>query len=581
LLAVTPILFLQGFAGALLSPLVVSFVLALLASTAIAVSVTPALALLLLSRRSGEHRLPPVLRWLEARYHRGLSRILSAPHAALVLTCAVLLAGLAAVPTLGWSLLPSFKETDVRIAWEGPAGTSHPEMRRILTQASRELRLIPGVRNVSAHVGRAVTGDQVVGIESGQLWVNIDAAADYEATLAGIRDTVRGYPGFEGKVQTYLRARMEEVLAGADDPIVLRIEGPERAVLRHEAEKVLQMLAGISGVVNPRVEDESQAPEVEIRVDLSAAGRAGLKPGDVRRAAATAFAGLEVGNLFEQQKVFDVVVWGAPGSRQSLNDLREFLIDTPDGGHVRLADVAAVDVVPTPRVFTREGVSRYIDVRAGVVAGDVGAVARDVKDRLRKIAFPFEYHAFLVDDYAQQQMAKRRALIAMLAAAIGAFFLLQASSQSWRLAALCFPVLLAALAGGVLAMIATSGTVFLGSLAGLLAVLALAARNSIVLIARCRHLEDNEGMAFGRGLVLRAARERLGATVTTVVAAGLALLAVTWLGERAGLEVLHPAAVVIVGGLLTTAIVSLFAVPALYLRFAGPRLVYRSAHHAA
>ena len=419
-----------------------------------------------------------------------------------------------------------------------------------------------------------------MGIESGQLWVNIDAGADYAATLATIRDTIRGYPGFEGDVQTYLRAKMEEVLAGADDPIVLRIEGPERAVLRREAEKALQMLSDIAGVVDPRIEEEDLVPEVEIRVDLAAAGRVGLKPGDVRRAAATAFAGLEVGNLFEQQKVFDVVVWGAPGSRQSLTDLREFLIDTPDGGHVRMADVAAIDVVPTPRVITREGVSRHIDIRAGVAGSDVGAVARNVKDRLQKIAFPLEYHAFLVDDYAQQQKAKRRALLALLLAAAGAFFLLQASSQSWRLAALWFPVLLAALAGSVVAMVAMSGTVFLGSLAGLLAVLALATRQCGMLIARCRHLQDHEDVPFGRGLVLRAARERMGATVTTVVVAGLSLLAVSLLGERAGLEILHPAAVVILGGLLSTAIISLFVIPALYLRFAGHGPAYGSEHHA-
>ena len=356
------------------------------------------------------------------------------------------------LPLLSWSLLPSFNERDVRISWETAPGTSLPETRRIMTQVSKELELIPGISNVTAHIGRAVTGDQVADVESGQLWVNIDPDASYGTTLAAIRETVQGYPGFDSEVQGYLTAKVEEGLTGAGDPIVVSIQGPEQEGLRREAEKVAQILSGIEGIANLRVENPVETPHVAIKVDLAAAGRVGLKPGDIRRAAATVFGGLEVGNLYEQQKVFEVVVWGIPESRQSLTDLRELLIDTPTGGRVRLADVAEVVVEPTPAIIDRQGFALHADIRADVAGRDLGSVVGDVEEQLQAMEFPLEYHAVLLGDYAEGQAAYRQTSIAALAAAIGIYLLLQACLQSWLLASLFYVSLLGALAGGVLAI---------------------------------------------------------------------------------------------------------------------------------
>ena len=583
-LAVAPLFLLGGSLGAFLSPLAVSYVLALVASMVVAMTVTPALAFALLRGASLDHRDAPVVRWLQHRYEALLSRSVRAPRLTLLLAGAIVLAGLAVLPVLSWSLLPSFKERDVRISWKGTPGTSLPEMRRVMTQASEQLRLIPGIRNVAAHIGRAVSGDQVVGIESGQIWVSIDSNAKYAATLSAIRERVEEYPGFDVEVQTYLTDRVKEVLTRTGEPIVVRVQGPERAVLRREAEKVAKTLSGIAGVVNLRVEGQIEAPHVEIEVNLAAAGRVGLKPGDVRRAAATVFAGLEVGNLFEQQKVFEVVVWGAPESRQSLTNLRELLIDTPNHGHVRLADVAEVRVAPTPMVIEREDVSRRIDIRADVAGRDIGSVLRDVKERLQKVEFPLEYHPVLLGDYAERQATHWPTLIAALAAAIGIYLLLQACLQSWQLASLLCLSLVAALAGGVLALFAAGGTVFLGSLAGALAVLGIAVRSGILLINRYQQLERDEGEAFGPGLVLRGACGRLGPIATSATAIAAVLLPVVVFGDIAGLEILHPMAVVILGGLVVSVIINLLVVPALYLSFATPQpemQAYGSEQHAA
>jgi Cu/Ag efflux pump CusA len=313
------------------------------------------------------------------------------------------------------------------------------------------------------------------------------------------------------------------------------------------------------------VEDQVEEPVVEIEVDLEKAQRYGIKPGDVRRAEAALISGLQVGDLFEEQKVFQVMVWGTPQTRDSLTSIPDLLIDTPGGGHVRLGDVAEVRVVPNLNVIEREAVSRRLDVEAKVRDGDPIAVAAEVDRRLDEIDWPLEYHAEVLGNYAERQTSRNRLLAAAVAAAIGIFLLLQACFGSWRLATLAFLALPAALAGGVLAAAAGGGVLLLGSLAGFLAVLGIAAHHGIVLIKHYQHLEQREGETFGPELVLRGAREQFAPMLTTAVTTAVAFLPLVLFGDIAGLEIAHPMAVVVLGGLVTSTLLYLFVVPALYL----------------
>jgi Cu/Ag efflux pump CusA len=592
LLTLLPIFFLGGVSGAFFQPLAVSYALALLASMVIALSVTPALCLLLLRNVPLERRESPLLRWLQSGYNALLGRIIRTPHTespasaphgnehgkrkhsklaflatGVFATSIMALVGLAVLPFLGASLLPLFKEQDILIQWEGAPGTSYPEMNRITTLASRELRSIPGVRNVAAHIGRAVLGDQVVDVNSAQLAVSIDPAADYDKTVDAIRKVAAGYPGLRSDVQTYLKERTRQVLTGSSNDIVVRISGPNLGVLRSKAEEVRQALAQIDGAANVHTEFQVEQPQVDIKVDLAQAQRYGLKPGDVRRAASTLVAGIEAGSLFEEQKVFEVVVWGTPETRHSLSSIRELLIDTPNGGQVRLGDVADVRILPTPNLIQHETVSRRIDVSLNAQGRDPGAVVNDVKARLSGVKFPLEYRAEVLGEYQERQAAQSQLLGFGIAAALGIFLLLQAAFGSWRLAALAFFSLPSALVGGVLAAFATGGVLSLGSLAGLLAVFGIAARNSIMLIKHYQHLERHEGEPFGPRLVLRGACERLGPILMTGLAAGLALVPLGIAGDIPGHEIVRPMAIVILGGLVTSTVLNLFIVPILYLRF--------------
>lgn len=565
LLAVVPIFFMGGVSGAFFEPLALSYVLAVVASMLVALTVTPALSLLFLGKASSGDRGSPIAARLLERYDGVLRRVLGAPRNAFISAGVAVVIGAAIWPLLGQSLLPALKERELLVNWTTPPGTSHPETYRITSRVSDELRALPGVRSVGGHVGRAVTGDQVVGINSSQIWVGIDPEADYDKTVAAIRETIDGYPGVDRNIQTYLRDKVGEVLTGESKAIVVRIYGQQRDVLAQKAEEVRQALSGIKGIVDLQAGGQISEPQVQVKVNLDAAGRANVKPGDVRRSSATVFSGLVVGYLFKEQKIFEVVVWGAPETRQSLTNLQDLWVEKSDRTYARLGDVADVSMVATPTVIKHERIAPYVDVVANVAGSDPGSVVDEIEDRLEKIQFPLEYHPEILGEYAERQSAQQRMVGVAIAAVIGIFLLLQACFRSWILALIAFLALPVSVAGGVLAALASGGVISLGSIVGFLAVLGIAARNGVLLINHYQRIEEKEGVPFGLDLVIRGARERLTPILASSAAIIAALLPLVAFGPIPGLEIVQPTAFVIIGGIVASALFTLFVMPALYL----------------
>ncbi|MEA2322117.1 MAG: hypothetical protein QOD81_1967 [Solirubrobacteraceae bacterium] len=570
LLLMAPVFFMQGLTGAFLHPLALSYGLAVISSMLVALTVTPALGALLFSRPPRRRTEPAFV----ARVRRGstaaLSRMLRTPRPALIALCGFLVAGAALVPLVGEALRPSFKDREVLVHWDAAASTSLPEMHRITTRATAELRAVPGVRDVGAHVGRAVASDQVVGTGSGEMWVTIDPSADYDGTLASVRRVVGGYPGLRGRVLTYETDRTSGVLTHSDRDLVVRVYGQGFSTLERQANRIARSLSDVDGVHDARVQRPPVQPTLQIQVALPAAQRHGVKPGDVRRAAATLVQGLDVGAFFEEQKVFQVIVRGVPATRHSIDSVRALLIDTPHGGHVRLGDVARVEIRPNPVDIRHDAVSRYVDVRAAVSGRDLGAVQADVQHRLRTTAFPLEYHAEVVRAPEDEGSPFGAFLAVALAAAAGIFLLLQAAFDSWRLAALVFLTLPLALVGGLMVIVAGGGELSLGAAFGLVAVLGIATRNSVMLVTHLRHLEQRNGEPFSPALVVRGTAERLVPITATAVTTALAVAPFAVLGDVAGNEITHSTAAVVLGGLCTSTVLSVLILPALYLR-AAPR----------
>jgi len=566
-LVFVPVLFLGGLAGSFFRPLAIAYILAILASLVVALTVTPAMSLILLPGAPARRHDAPLARGLKAIYRRLLPPLVALPWLAVALV-ALAIAGSGIVALrLGREFLPNFQERDFLMHWVEKPGSSLDSMRRITVQASQELRAIPGVRNFGSHIGRAEVADEVVGPNFTELWISVDPNVDLPATVAKVQEAVDGYPGLYRDLLTYLKERIKEVLSGAGGSIVVRVYGPQLSELRAKGEEIKGAIADISGVTNLKVEAQVLVPQVQVRLRPDAAARSGLTPGQVRQAVATLVKGTKVGEVYQEQKVIDVVVRGLPNVRTDLAALRALPIDLPLGGQAPLADVADVFIDPAPNEIKRESASRRLDVTCNVQGRDLGSVARDIEERVKQVNFKSEYHPEFLGEYAALQESFRRLMALTALSVLGIVLLLHMDFRSWRLTLLVFLTIFFAPVGGVIATVLQGGILSLGSLVGFVTVLGIAARNGIMLVSHYRHLEEIEGEAFGLNLVLRGAEERLTPILMTALATGLALVPLVVSGNLPGHEIEYPMAVVILGGLTTSTILNLFLLPPIYLLF--------------
>ncbi|HKQ56600.1 MAG TPA: efflux RND transporter permease subunit [Candidatus Eisenbacteria bacterium] len=562
-----PVFFLGGVSGAFFKPMAISYGLAVLASMGVALTVTPVLCMLLLRNVAIREHEPPLMRWLKGLYQPVLTGIIKHPRPVFVGTALVVLGGLFVLPLLGESLFPEFKERDFLMHWITKPGSSVDEERRMSIQASRELRAIPGVRNFGSHIGQALLADEINGVNFAENWISIDPKVDYDKTVEQIEEVVTGYPGMFHNVETYLNETIDEVISGSKETFDVRIFGPDLKVIREKAEEIETSLSSLKEIEELHVQLQSEVPEIQVKVNLAAAQKYGVKPGDVRRASAALMAGEEVGDLFRDGKAYDVNVWSTPETRRNLTSFRNLPIDTPHHGHVALGQVADVRIAPAQSVIYRENASRRIDIGGNIPSKSLGRVMKEVERRVAQVQFPMGYHAVVIGEYAERQAASRRLLTFALAAAFGVFLILLGSFGNLRLAVLGFLTLPSALVGGLLGAYFTGGVISLGSMVGFLTVFGIAARNGILLINHYQHLEQQEGEAFGPGLVLRGAMERLSPILMTAAATGLALVPLVAAGDIPGHEIEHPMAIVILCGLVTSTLLNLFVVPSIYLRF--------------
>ncbi len=572
-LVFVPVFFLPGLAGTFFQPLALAYILAIVASLAVALTLTPALSLMLL-------RVPPASAHKEAFLARALKRLYRASLPAFISRpWMALFALLTAFSASAWirrtqlreEFLPHFKERDFLMHWIEKPNTSIEASKRATKALAQDLLQIPGVRNQGAHIGRAEVADEVVGPDFTELWISLDPSAHYEETLAKVQSSVDGFPGLTRDLLTFLRERIKEVLTGASASVVVRIFGPDLEQLRIHAGAVGEALKHIPGVSALKVEPQVLVPQIDIRLRPERAALHGLTPGRIRQAVATLVNGRKLGEVYRDQRVHDVVVWSPPLVRADFGSLRDLLLETPSGGHVLLADVADLEIVPAPNAIKRESASRRIDVTCNVAKGHaLGEVVSAVEDRLRTLNFAAGYHPEILGEWAERQAAQRSLLWLSLASVAAIVLLLLADFQCVRSVLLLTLTLPFALIGGILAVTSGGGVLSLGSLVGFVTVLGIAARNGILLLSHYRHLQRDESHPFNADLVLRGSGERLLPILMTAATAALALVPMILKGEVPGNEIERPMALVILGGLATSTWLNLFLLPALFLRF-GPR----------
>lgn len=582
---IVPLFFATGIAGAFVPAFAIAYLLGIAAAVVVALLVVPALSSLLSDvgtgapvPTEGSVEAAPAAssttgpRRLAGAYDRVLARMMARTRPSVVMGAAVVvgviaIAGSLAMPAMSGSLLPTFRERQLLITWDAAPGTSRPEMDRLVTRASEELRSVGGVSNVGAHVGRAIVSDQVVSINSGEIWVTISPSADYDTTVDAVEAIIAGYPGIDHTLLSYSDQRVSQILSGSQDDVVVRVYGQDLDVLRAKAGEIRDAVASVGGVGRAMVDEPALEPGIEIEVNLDRAQAYGIKAGDVRRAAAVLLSGIEVGSIFQDQKIFSVVVWGKPDTRRSLTTIQDLPVQAPGGAFVRLGDVADVRIADSPAVIHREGVFRRVDVAVDVQGRDLAAVTADIQQEITGIEFPLEYHAEVRTLAANRQADLVGLLAVAVGAAIFAFLLLQAAFGRWRLAIFLFVALPSVLIGSVAGSLIAGGP-SLGTVLGGLGVLALAIRQAVALFDRCRALEAS-GVVFGPDLVARAAQDRFVPIVSTALATALAMAPAVVLGDVAGLELIRPMAITMIGGLVTSTVFVLLISPSVYLQ-AGP-----------
>jgi Cu/Ag efflux pump CusA len=564
ILVFLPVWFLDGVSGAFFRPLAMAYALGVLASLVVALSVTPALCLLFLPASLGRERRSPVLRWLEVRYERLLPQALARPRLWMGVAAAAIALSVLGFVGLKEALLPEFRENDFLMHWVAQPGTSLAALQRSALRVSPELRDIPGVQSFGAHLGRAEVADEVVGSNFGELWIHVDPEADHEQTAARVEETIARYPGLRRDLETYLRERIDEVIAGSSGSIVVRISGPDLSALRQSADELAARIRSAPDVANVRVEQQSLVPELRVEPS-SEASALGFLPGDVRRAVTLLVRGERVGEVMREGRAVPVVVRGPEAVREEPSALGNTPIVAASGARARLRDVAHFTLAPTPNVVPHEAGSRRIDVAISV-HGALDRAAASIEDIVASAHFPAEHRAEVLGEWRERERANTRLAGLSLVALVLVLLVLYSDFGSWRRTALVGASLSFSLVGGIAATWLAGGVLSLGSLVGLVTVLGIAARNGILLVSHYRQLED-DGAAFGPALILQGSVDRLGPILMTALATGLAVVPLVVSGDQPGHEIEHPMAVVILGGLLSSTLMNLIVLPAVYSRY--------------
>jgi Cu/Ag efflux pump CusA len=562
-LAVAPVLVANGLSASFVEPMALSFIAAVVASMVVALMVTPALTVLLASRGRQQARGTGLGERAGALYERVLARTFRMPRAALLVACAAGLIALAVLPWLGAPHAPSFQDRNLLVQLHAAPGTSLPEMDRVTTRIARDLRGVPGVQDVGADIGRAITGDQIVGTNASEVWVRMKGSANYDSTLRGIEAVAHGTPGVDGQVRTYEGDRSAGVLTAPGHDVTVRIYGERYGMLRQKATQVQHLVAAVPGVRHPAVSTLTSQPTFQVKVNLNAAFRHGLKPGDVRRAASTLMQGLVVGDFFDQQKVFEVVVLGFPSRHPSIQQLRSTPLDTPGGGQVPLGDIAKVTINSAPVDIRHDATSRFVDVTGKVSGRSTSAVQHDIAAKLKQVRFPLEYHAEVLGG-ANAHTTQGRFASYVVAAALGIFLLMQAAFRNWRLAILLITLLPLALTGGLVVALIAGIQHSLGAYAGLLAVFCIAARQGLLILKRIETIAEEDGSPGDAEAARRGARDRLLPTVASVAATMAALIPFIVAGDQPGNEITGDMAAVIIGGLVSSTLLVTLMLPAAY-----------------
>ncbi|MGH7519525.1 MAG: efflux RND transporter permease subunit [Gemmatimonadales bacterium] len=560
-----PLFFLAGVEGRLLRPLGFAYVVSILASLLVAVTVTPVLCAWLLPRARAvrEERESRLVGWLKRRYARRLEGVLARPKHVLAGAVAVLVAAVACLPFLGSSFLPEFNEGALTVSVVTVPGTSLAEADAIGRRVEQILLANPAVRNTDRRQGRAELDEHAQGVNASEIDVTLMEGVHKERLFAALRREFSAIPGTNVTIGQPIGHRIDHMLSGTRANIAVKIFGPDLYELRQVGARVEDAMRTVPGVADLQLEQQMDVPQLQIRADRGAMAPYGMTVGQLAEAIDVAFNGEAVSQVLEEGRSYDLVVRFPPALRANAEAIAAVIFDTPTGQKVPLSQLAAITVTRGPNTISRENVQRKIVVQANVADRDLGSTVADIQRAVaERVTLPPGYHVVYGGQFESQAEATRVLGALSLLSIAAIFLILFAEFHSTRTAVLVMANLPLALIGGVAAVLLTSRVVSIASLVGFVTLFGIATRNGILLVAHYRHLLA-EGVAF-REAVVRGSLERLSPILMTALTAGLALVPLALGGGEPGNELQTPMAIVILGGLLSATALNMVVLPALY-----------------
>ncbi len=569
-LVFTPVLTLSGIAGRLFAPLGIAYILSIMASLVVALTVTPALSMLVLGNRPPSKKEPPVILWLKKRYVAILGRIEQIPGLMIGFVAVVTICGIAALPFFGTSFLPELHEGHYILHMIAVPGTSLDDSLREGREVTAALLKLPFVKSVAQRVGRAELADDTWGPHYSEIEVDLKPmGGDQEEAAEGeIRKTLTQFSGLSFALKTFLTERIEETLSGYTASVVVNIYGPDLDRLDQEAQQVARVLSGVPGATEVQMQSPPGTPEIAVKLRTQELLHWGFDPVSVLQDVSTAYQGVQVGDIYEGNRVFAVSVILPPDARNRVDSISALPIKNPDGIYVPLGELASVYQTSGRYNILHDGARRVQTITLNVAGNNTGAFVQDAQAQIAaKIHLaPGDYVQFSGTAAAQSQ-SRRDLLVHSLLAALGIMLLLSIVLMNWRNLVLVLVNIPFALVGGVLAVFAGGGELSLGAMVGFVTLFGITLRNSIMLISHYEHLVEVEGMEWDYTTAVHGASERLAPILMTALVTALGLLPLAIGSGAAGQEIEGPLAIVILGGLITSTTLNLLVLPTLALRF--------------
>jgi CzcA family heavy metal efflux pump len=565
-----PIFSLSGLEGKIFAPLGFAYIVAIMASLAVALTVTPGMCMMLLNRRDLPDHEPAFVHLLKSWYRPLLS--FSIDHPRLLPTAAALLLAMSLVPLcfVGKEFLPTFDESNLIVAANSVPGTSLDVTTKTGKFVTGHLMSHSTVMAAGQRAGRAQGSDDYGSSNFSEFDIRLKSGSNRDAVKKHLREDLATVPGLVVNVGSYISHRMDHVLSGVNAAIAIKVFGPDLDVLHRTAAEIEKIVAKVPGAVDVQIEPIIPIPQVGVQMDRDKAARYGLNIDRLANTIEAAFNGVVVSQVVEQQRTFDLVVRFKPDYKASVDAISDTLIDTPSGVRVPLSAVAEIRVGTSPNTLRHESTSRYVVVQANVSGADLGSVINGIRAQVSKsIRLPAGYYIVYGGQFEAQEKATQRLLFLTLLSVIGIFLLLLAAFKSSSAAILVLMNLPLALIGGIWAIVLSGGIMSIGSILGFITLFGISTRNGIMLVTHFKHLLA-EGYTY-EDCLTQGAMDRLSPVLMTALTASLGLLPIALLGGT-GRELEQPLAIVILGGMLSSTALTLLVIPALFKLFGAQAL---------